>query len=445
MTSPVDYLRVIKRHHPRLWPVIEHSLSFLLEGLYRLALLPFRQAQGPGSTVEDRDLLNRADEYNAAAERYYACYPHPQALIDKPFSDPGSFPNHLIRAGTVMAAGRIQPGDTVVEVGAGTCWLSHFLNRYGCRTVAVDVSRTALSLGRRLFEREPATNWSLDPRFAVFDGRALPIGDAACDCVVVYDAFHHVPNQRALLAEMHRILRPRGIVVMSEPGVGHADTPTSLAEGEKGVLENELVIADIAALARAVGFDDTTLLASAPYFLHEVPAGRLGRFAGGAGFHRYWHGFSQALKMHHYILIYRAPNVPATDLLGDTKLRAAIEIESPAGGRARWPAGDAGRAVVSVENRSNALWLHAESKGWTRLGGHLFAVRNGSRDLVDFDWLRVGFAEDLEPERRVIVEVDLPAIERPGAYEVDFDVVVEGVTWFADRGSRPATLAISVE
>ena len=72
--------------------------------------------------------------------------------------------------------------------------------------------------------QEPSRNWSLDPRFVAYDGRTLPLDDATCDCVVVYDAFHHIPNQRAILAEMHRILRPRGMVVMSEPGVGHADT-----------------------------------------------------------------------------------------------------------------------------------------------------------------------------------------------------------------------------
>lgn len=208
MRSPVDGLEIFKRRHPRLWPLIRQSASLLLEIVHRLALLPYRQAQKPGSTIENQDLLNSADEYNAAAERYYAAYPHPRTLLDKPFSDAGLFAKHLIRAGTLIAAGQIRPGDTVVEVGAGSCWLSHLLNRYGCRTVAVDVSRTALDLGRRLFERESSTNWSLDPRFVTFDGHPLPIDDAVCDCVVVYDAFHHVPNQRTLLREMPGFCSP---------------------------------------------------------------------------------------------------------------------------------------------------------------------------------------------------------------------------------------------
>lgn len=95
--------------------------------------------------------------------------------------------------------------------------------------MAVDVSRTALELGRRLFERESSTDWSLNPRFVEYDRHALPLDNAMSNCVVVYDAFHHIPNQRALLAEMYRILRPRGMVAMAEPGIDHAHTPASIA------------------------------------------------------------------------------------------------------------------------------------------------------------------------------------------------------------------------
>ena len=311
--------------------------------------------------------------------------------------------------------------------------------------MAVDVSRTALDIGRRLFEREPSTDWSLDPQFVSYDGHTLPLDDAMCDCVVVFDAFHHIPNQRAVLEEMHRILRPRGMAVMSEPGVGHADTPASIAERQTGVLENELVVADIAALAEGAGFHDTTLLASTPYLRHEIPAEKLGVFAAGAGFSGYWSDFTQHLMVHHYILLHMGPKLPATDRPSGARLQAALIIEDPADAHGRLTPGRPGRAMISVENCGDAVWLHAEGKGWTRLGGHLYAVKNGSRELLDYDWLRVGLERDLEPEDRAVVDVELPAIDLPGAYEVELDVVVEGVTWFAKRGSPTTTLSISVE
>ena len=54
-----------------------------------------------------------------------------------------------------------QPNDSI---------RNHFLNRYGCKTIAVDVSATALRLGRTLFERDSATRWDLEPEFLVYDG-----------------------------------------------------------------------------------------------------------------------------------------------------------------------------------------------------------------------------------------------------------------------------------
>ena len=445
MRNFFDHLEAFKLRRPRLWLLVRHAGILIDRILYRVALLPFWRPQKRGSAVEDPELLKHTDEYNAAAERYFAAHADASRLLEKPFSDAEGFSEHLIRVGTLLSAARIRPGDTIVEIGAGTCWLSHLLNRYGCRTVAVDVSRTALDIGKKLFEREPSTDWSLAPRFVVYDGRTLPLDDEMCDCVVVYDAFHHIPNQRRLLSEMHRVLRPRGMVVMSEPGLGHAETPASVAERETGVLENELVVADIGALAAAVGFHESTLLVSTPYFRYELPAASLGAFAGGAGFSHYWRRFSHHLLEHHYILLHMGTSVPATDRPGNAVLLARLGIDRPSSGRGLQPAGRPGNAVVAVENRGNAVWLHAEGPGWTRLGGHLFAVNDGTREIVDYDWLRVGLAQDVEPDDRTAVDVELPAIDCPGSYEVEFDIVLEGVTWLAERGSPTTSLRLTVE
>jgi ubiquinone/menaquinone biosynthesis C-methylase UbiE len=61
--------------------------------------------------------------------------------------------------------------------------------------------------------------------FLPYDGQTLPVADASVDRIVLYDAFHHIPNQERLLREMRRVLRPDGIVAMSEPGRGHSTSP----------------------------------------------------------------------------------------------------------------------------------------------------------------------------------------------------------------------------
>ena len=165
-------LRAAERRCPGLRPIILAAWGFVWRPIFRLILLPFRFPQGRGAPVEPPGLAERTTTYNEAAERYYAEYADPRFLLDKPFSDAQQFGRYLVNTGTLIAGAKLRPGDTVVEFGAGTCWLSHFLNRFGCRTIALDVSGTALTLGRQLFESDPRTNWSLDPRFVPYDGAA---------------------------------------------------------------------------------------------------------------------------------------------------------------------------------------------------------------------------------------------------------------------------------
>lgn len=181
-------------------------------------MLPFRRVRVDGTPTENAQLTARTDAYNQAAERYFQEFRTPSFLLDKPFSEPTALPKHLIDAGVLISGLRVAPGDVVLE------------------------------LGRRLFEADARTKWDLAPQFLVYDGHRLPVDDASCDGIVINDAFHHVPNQRELLTEMCRVLRPDGIVAMSEPGHGHAASEHSLNEATNwGVLENELVLEDVAA------------------------------------------------------------------------------------------------------------------------------------------------------------------------------------------------------
>ena len=318
------------KHFPRLRPLVHAAW----EPFFRVALLPFRVGQGRGAPVEQEDLIRRSAEYNEAAERYYAEYSNPRFLLEKPFSDKPDFAAHMIAVGILVAGARLRPGDTVVEIGAGSCWLSHFLNRYGCRTVSIDVSETALGLGRQLFEGDPHTNWSLEPRFLPYDGHKLPLEDGCCDRVVVYDAFHHIPNQREMLAEMHRVLAADGVVAMSEPGDGHAANPSSIAEtANTGVLENELVIENVAALAESVGFRDVNVMAAAASARYEFPARDVGRFKGGFGFRKYWRSVCREVGHHHYVLMYKGCAKVTTERPGQlgSEMGAALFRRRPKG------------------------------------------------------------------------------------------------------------------
>jgi hypothetical protein len=315
------------------------------------------------------------------------------------------------------------------------------LNRYGCTTISVDVSPTAIQLGRQLFQSDARTNWKLNPRFLAYDGHRLPVNDGSCDRIVINDAFHHVPNQRQLLTEMHRVLGDEGIVAMSEPGRGHAAAPHSLDEAnEWGVLENELVLEDIAALARACGFDDVKVVATTPHVQVEVDAADLGAFMGGKGFAGYWKAFCSALEQHHYIVLYKGRPVPTTRRPATLAARLDVNGSLPS-----HSAGAAIAAHLHVVNVGDTLWLGGTTPraGWTRIGAHLYR-EGASRTLVDYDWWRADLPDTIAPGAQVTLDVLLPPLTTAGEYVVVFDLVVEGMTWFAAEGSPPLEVRLRI-
>jgi len=312
----------------------------------RLWLWPFRLPPAPVRAHEERDIEARTDELNRAAEAYFAQLGAADHLLDKPFSEADACARRLIAAGVLIDALRLQPGDTVLELGAGTCWLSHFLNRYGCRTLAVDVSPTALAIGRRVFESDARTRWQLQPEFLAYDGHILPLADGSVDRIVICDAFHHLPNASALLREMRRVLTTDGIVAMSEPGRGHADAASSVAEAATGVLEHELSLEHLAESALVSGFRAVRVVLSPERPIAEVDARDLRAFTGGRGFARYWRDLRAALDGHHFVVLFAGDPQPTPRR--PRRLKARVR-RVDADGVLSLAAGTAGRVTLDVD------------------------------------------------------------------------------------------------
>ncbi len=401
------------------------------------------------STHTALELIQKLPGFNEASERYFAQYPARNRLMGKPFSEI-EFPKRLFDLGVLIHWLRISPGDVVAEIGSGSCWLSHFLNRFGCKTIAVDVSGTALAMGRELFEKDPNTNWDLQPEFLTYDGHRLPLKDDACDRIIIYDAFHHIPNQEELVSEMARVLRSGGMVGMCEPGRRHSRSAASREEMEKtGVLENDIIVEELKRLAEGCGFDDVTVIpVSLPESI-EVPADALAMFMRGKTLRHYWTKLCQGIQTEHYILMYKG------DYLATTRrpeiLRAEIRIDVLEG-QMTTPRGQSLSVKCSIRNHGDTHWLaHPpwlgeihQRLGWTRFGAHLY--RNDTDAvLIDHEWLRVDLPGDVLPGREIALEVELPPLEKPGNYRVVFDLVIENMLWFAHNDSPTAQLDLLVK
>ena len=94
---------------------------------------------------------------------------------------------------------------------------------------------------------------------------------------------------------------------------------------------------------------------------------------------------------------------------------------------------------LRVVNTGDTLWLggNVPRAGWTRVGAHLYEV-GPERALVDYDWWRGHLPLRVEPGEQVTLGATLPALTVPGEYVVVFDLVIEGMTWFATEGSSAA-------
>jgi 2-polyprenyl-6-hydroxyphenyl methylase/3-demethylubiquinone-9 3-methyltransferase len=103
----------------------------------------------------------------------------------------------------------IDRGARLLDVACGAGLLSLPLAERGYHVEGVDLSAPSLAEARR---RVPD---GADATFRVGDATALDADDAAYDAVLLYDMLEHVEDQRGVIAEAARVVRPGGVVLFS--------------------------------------------------------------------------------------------------------------------------------------------------------------------------------------------------------------------------------------
>jgi demethylmenaquinone methyltransferase/2-methoxy-6-polyprenyl-1,4-benzoquinol methylase len=112
----------------------------------------------------------------------------------------------LWRIATVTAL-KIQPGERILDVAAGTGTSSKAIARAGADVVALDFSPGMVAEGRK---RNP------DIEFVEGDAQALPFPAASFDAVTISFGLRNVSNPQVALGEMYRVLKPGGRIVICE-------------------------------------------------------------------------------------------------------------------------------------------------------------------------------------------------------------------------------------
>src|SRR5437667_4688535 len=109
----------------------------------------------------------------------------------------------------VLNAARISPDDTVLDVGAGTGFLTEAAAMIARKVIALDFSRgmsdeAIAKLGKGKVE------------FRIGNVEHMQLPDSSVDVVIGNMVLHHCPHPETAIAEMARVLKPGGRVVISD-------------------------------------------------------------------------------------------------------------------------------------------------------------------------------------------------------------------------------------
>ena len=366
--------------------------------------------------------------------------PNPYPLTGKPFVDMIAAPDLCYKLGLILAGLKLGRAMKVLDFGAGTCWLSRYLNQLGCSTISVDPSETAISLGKKLFNDFPILGEFIEePKFLLFDGHRIEVPSNSVDRCICFDTLHHVPNQGEVLSEIFRVLKPGGIAGFSEPGRNHSRQSHSQSEMRNyGVLENDIFLEEIWEIAHAAGFSEiriTPLCTIEPILNlqdylkiineNEVPGGvgdKVVRIMIGAAVF-----FLQKGKL---VLDSRIP----------VGLKCEISLSQK---KFRARAGTSLRIGLVLKNTGEAIWLASNIKdiGKVRIGAHLYDQMG---NLLDFNFYRCDLGRNIEPGQKVKKTIS-PIFRKPGLYKLSIDMVSEFVAWFETLGGKPINIQISVD
>lgn len=132
----------------------------------------------------------------------------------------------------------VAPDDDVLEIGfGGGGALAQLLRRTQGRVVGIEISEPMLRCARRRFRRE-IEQGRLEIRHASVE--EIPDGDASFDRVLTVNTIYFWPDPLAGLAEIARVLRPGGRLVIATAAREEMDKRAFTEHGFRRFTEDEL-------------------------------------------------------------------------------------------------------------------------------------------------------------------------------------------------------------
>jgi len=109
----------------------------------------------------------------------------------------------------IVSAASIGPGDIVLDVGAGTGFLTEAASKAAGKVIALDMSK---SMTDEAISKLAGRN----VEFKIGSVERIPLGDSSVDAAIGNMFLHHCPDPEKAVREMSRVLRPGGRIVFAD-------------------------------------------------------------------------------------------------------------------------------------------------------------------------------------------------------------------------------------
>ena len=286
----------------------------------------------------------------------------------------------------------------LLDLGADGTWSTARLAARGFESVALDIT-DHLTMARIYRD--------VSPPYALInvDMHEPVFRDEAFDVITAFNVMHHSTRLEPLAGNIARMLRPGGLLGFVEPYVENEAQKRAFGDAQKeaGINENVHTLDEWHRALTSAGLS------------LEV-----------------W-GLTMSFNG-----VYRKGG-PVRGFWDDAYL-AKLSVEQRS---VRASCGSPARFAVAVANHGTTIWSSAPPRP-VRLGFHVRRMTNDGVEMVAFDNPRTELRGFLAPHdsHTYVVEVTL---DQPGEFEIEFDLVHETVTWFAERGSVTAKAHLTVD
>jgi SAM-dependent methyltransferase len=146
-----------------------------------------------------RRLRDYRDHYRADAA----------AILDPRALAPARRASEERRLETLVRLLRLRPGEGLLDLGCGSGWLAERCRRAGARVWAADLALAGVAGAKARF---PQVH-----HYQVADVYHLPFAPARFDAVALSEVAEHLEDLAGALAEVARLLRPGGRLLVSVP------------------------------------------------------------------------------------------------------------------------------------------------------------------------------------------------------------------------------------